>query len=188
MSSLDERYRRILEHPLDYLHPQRLDLGRLDSPAVRAALTPLLVDALALPKAQPLPAHGPWLATWLQHWRRLPRVARLLAAYLHGGQLARGAAIARLPPGERRFVACACGTRAPLQPVIGAGLQDTLAAHGLRILLGWHERIPAALLSVLPLQFSPTVAALAERLPAQADHSRLFILAVQHARHSAQLA
>lgn len=184
MSTLNERYRRILEHPLDYLHPQRLELtAQLDTQAVRQALEPLLTQALELPRgALDLAWHNPWSTTWLRHWQRLPRVAALMGAYLQFGQLTRGAALTRLSVDERRFAACAFGQRAPLPASLNAPLAQRTRAQGLKVLLGWERKIPQALLQALPLQFSPAVAALAFQLPAQAEHPTLFAMALQHAR------
>jgi type III secretion system OrgA/MxiK family protein len=176
--------RRLIEQPLDYLHPRRLALpADMNTSAVRAALNPLLVDGLALSE---LPAdvaldHS-WLRLWVEHWLLLPKVAKLLGAYLQWGHLAVGGHSRQLNASQRRFAMCDLGQRHAVALAPGQALEQRIEAAGLSALLAWRARLPKALGERLVLMFSPEAEALQRPFPIHQPDPRLFILAVQHAR------
>jgi len=180
-SSLAERYQRILDQPLDYVHAGRLQLPlAIDLPAVHAALNPFIVQGLPAEHGTPVfQQNGEVL---IHHWRVLPRVARLLGAYLQLGFLARGAALRELDASQRAFAACELGERSATPVHSELLLQERLAALGLNTLLDWRGSLPDALIERLLLQFSPDVVALQSQIPAQRPRPSLIVLAVQHAR------
>jgi hypothetical protein len=178
-----ERLRWILTEPLDYLHPQRLDLPvGFDSPEARRALNRILLDGLGPP--------GPWLPMpltavarqWVGQWQQLPHIARLMGAWRLFPRLAQGGALQRLPRSLRLFAGCRPGGRTspPLEPA--GELMQQVQAVGLNALSGLSGLVPAPLCERLPLQFSPDVVDRHAQWPVAAADPTLFILAVQHAR------
>lgn len=181
MTVCAERLRRILAEPLDYLHPQRLDVPPgFDSPDARRVLNRILLEGLV--------QHGPWppltlvAQQWIRQWQQLPDIARLMGAWRLFPQLARGAALQQLPRRLRQFATCRPGLRAslPLEPS-ALPLQQVEAA-GFNALSSFSGFLPPSLFERLPLQFSPHVVDLHAQWPVADPDTTLFFLAVQHAR------
>ncbi|MBD1552404.1 hypothetical protein [Pseudomonas typographi] len=185
MPSHADAWRQVIEQPLAYLHPARLSVPRdLDTPHLRTALGPVLVEALGLAPGQGQWACQPECRWWVQHWRCLPSAAHWVAAYLLWPQLAWGAALQGLSPAQRRFATFALGARAPSGIAPAVPLPLRLEATGLRCLQGAAGGLPVALRQRLPLQFSPAAEALALTLPALPADFRLLVQAVNYARFS----
>ncbi|MEZ1316883.1 secretion system protein [Pseudomonas fluorescens] len=178
-----ERLRRILTEPLDYLHPQRLDVPvGFDSPEARRALNQILLEGLG--------PSDPWLPMpltavarqWVGQWRHLPYIARLLGVWRLFPRLAQGGLLQQLPRPLRLFAGCRPAGRSspPLDPT--GVLMHQVQAVGLNSLAGLAECVPAPLFERLPLQFSPDVVDLHAQWPVATADPTLFFLAVQHAR------
>lgn len=184
MRPVAEALQAILFEPLDYLHPLRGQLPTLfDVPQARALLNQALLRELKLNSPHPDElGRTPWSDLWVRHWQSLPLIARLMGAQLSWPALALGARLRDLEPVVRAFARVDLGHRAcspQLQSCLG---EESLEALGLNVLMAWKGQVPESLMQRLPLQFSPSVVALQQRLPAQQPLSSLFALAVQHAR------
>ncbi|MCK3838835.1 MULTISPECIES: hypothetical protein [Pseudomonas] len=184
MLSRTEALHAILHQPLDYLHPGRGSVPQLfDCPQARNVLNQSLLQRLALgcPNQQQSEMTL-WADMWVKHWRYLPQVARLMGAQLRWPDLARGGRLRELDSSVRAFARIDLGYRASVGLNVKYELESSLSALGLGGLLAWHAHVPQTLMRRLPLQFSPEVVELQQAWPAQAPHSSLFFLAVQHAR------
>jgi type III secretion system OrgA/MxiK family protein len=175
----------IVERPLDYIHPQRLQLpAPVSSAAARAALDPVLVRALGLAVTADQDGFDPaWLRLWLDNWQRMPKIACLLGAYLQWPFLAYGGASRYLTVSERAFAACEIGARdaEPLGDRLAPRLR--IEAIGLAALLAWRPQLPLAFGRSLPLLFSPDLEALQWQFSRRPIDAALLVLGVQHARH-----
>lgn len=182
MSEL-ELLERILVEPLGYLHPQRLVVpAGFDGIEAHAVLNRIVLEGLEL--------QGPWPSMpltgvakqWVSHWRQLPYIALLMGAYRLMPDLARGAALLRLPGAVRRFASFNLGPRGGL-PIERAKVSvEQVEAAGLNALWSWSEHVPRPLLERLELQFSESVVRMHRQWPVTQPDPTLFFLAVQHAR------
>ncbi|WP_237884957.1 secretion system protein [Pseudomonas sp. PGPR40] len=178
-----ECLQRILAEPLSYLHPQRLPVpAGFDGPEARNLINRILVEGLAL--------QGPWPSMpltavanrWVRHWAQLPYIAALMGAHRLLPNLARGAALQRLPLPLRRFAGCSLGDRSGLSIQCSPVSMEQVEAAGLNALWSWYEQVPPMLLERLTLQFSESVVRLHRQWPVTEPDTALFFLAVQHAR------
>lgn len=173
----------ILAQPLSYLDPQRLSVpAGFDGEQARMQLNGMLLEGLALQAPWPSAPLSAMATLWVSHWWRLPFVARLMGAWRLMPDLARGAALSRLPLPVRRFAGYSQGARSGL-PIerLPVSAQQVDAA-GLNALWSWHEQVPFMLLQRLVLQFPEPVVRLHEQWPVSEPDTALFFLAVQHAR------
>lgn len=183
MTSCAERLRRILAEPLDYVHPQRLNIPMgFDSPDARRVLNRMLLEGLG--------EQGPWppmpltavAQQLIRQWRQLPYIACLMGAWRLCPQLARGGALQQLPMPLRQFANCRPGPRASVPLESSSEPLKQVEAAGFNALSGLSGFLPPLLLERLALQFSPHVVGLHTQWPATEADPALFFLAVQHAR------
>ena len=178
-----ERLRRILDEPLDYLHPQRLQLpAGFNHAEARHALNQILLERMDSPEAStsmPLTAVA---QLWIRTWRQLPYIACLIGAWRLFPQLVRDKVLQQLPAPMRHFAGCRPGPRVCLPLERSCAVLHQVEAAGFNALVGLSGFIPPPLIQRLPLQFSPLVVDQHAQWPDAAADSTLFFLAVQHAR------
>ncbi|WP_339504448.1 secretion system protein [Pseudomonas sp. RL_105y_Pfl2_101] len=182
MSDL-ECLEHILAEPLAYLHPQRLVIpAGFEGDEARTLLNRIVLEGLGLQMPWPsMPLTGV-VKQWVRHWRQLPYVALLMGAYRLMPDLARGAALLRLPGPVRRFASFNLGPRGCLPTECAPVSMAQVEAAGLNALWSWSEHIPGLLLERLDLQFCESVVRLHRQWPVTKPDPILFFLAVQHAR------
>lgn len=181
--SCAERLRQILDEPLAYLHPQRLELpAGFENAQARHALDQLLLDGLGLRNESPSMPLSAVALQWVKQWRQLPEIARLMGAWRMYACLAQGGRLQQLPRSLRRFAGCRPGPRVSLALQPHIELLPQIEAAGFNALSGLREFVPASLLERLALQFSPEVVDLHAQWPQATADTTLFFLAVQHAR------
>lgn len=176
-----ERLRQILGEPLEYLHPQRLELpAGFDNPGARCALNRILLEGSDL--SAPWPCNGV-AQQWIRQWRQLPYIARLMGAWRLFPQLARGGAVQRLPASLLQFAGCRPAPRACLPLERSCAPLQLVDAAGYHALVGLSGFVSSPLLERLRLQFAADVIDRQAQWPLAAADTTLFFLAVQHARH-----
>jgi type III secretion system OrgA/MxiK family protein len=180
-----ERVQRILGHPLDYLHPQRLCVPPLlDTPQARHVLEDIILHGLGATACEAELEASPATDLWLRSWLLLPRVARLMGAQAAWPHLARGAAFRSLSAAVREFAPCSVAPR--LQDfdaqTDSERLGEQLDAIGLNALLAWRGHVAPVLIERLPLQFPAPVIELQRVLVPATPDAVLLTLAIQHAR------
>ena len=181
--SCAERLRRILDEPLDYLHPQRLQLpAGFNHGKARDALNRILLEGMDSPEAatsMPLTAVA---QLWIRTWGQLPYIACLIGAWRLFPQLVRGKVLQQLPAPVRQFAGCRPGPRVCLPLEGSCAVLHQVEAAGFNALVGLAKYIPPPLLQRLSLQFSPAVVDQQAQWPDAVADTTLFFLAVQHAR------
>lgn len=183
MTSIAERLQRILAQPLDYVHPQRLQLPpEFAGSEARCALNRLLVEGLGQPQLLPATPQTAVAQAWIRQWQQLPYIAALMGAWRLFPYLSRGAALQALSLPVRRFAGCRPGRRPPLPVGLSSSPMQQVEVAGLNALCSWSDVISPSLLARLPLQFSAEVVELHKQWPEAEPDQTLFFLAVQHAR------
>lgn len=185
MSAHAERLQRILDHPLVYLHPKRLQIPqRLDTPQSREVLEDIIVQDLGWVYSTADIALSSVASAWIDAWLRLPEIARLLGVQAAWPHLARGAAFQHLSASERAFGPCAVSPR--LDRFSSEGDSEDVAERldtiGLNRLLAFRAIVPALLIERLLLQFSMPVIERQRLLDPAAPDAALLTLAIQHVR------
>lgn len=183
MPSIAEALDSIFLRPLDYLHPDRFVTGALfDSVEGRAALNRVLRQRMVFLELDDMDSLNPKARLWIRHWSLLPLISGLIGAQLQWQQLAREGAIQRLSDCQRAFARIDVGTRTSCVFDRSASIEQRVQAVGLNALMAWRTDMPEVLMERLPLQFSPRVVDLQQRLSKQPLNDTLYFLAVQHAR------
>lgn len=185
MSAHAERWQRILDHPLDYLHPKRLQISqRLDTPQSREVLESIIVQDLGWVSSTGHITLSSAASALINAWLQLPEIARLLGVQAAWPHLARGAAFRHLSASERAFGPCAVSRR--LDSFCTEGDSEDVAQRldtiGLNRLLAFREIVPAVLIERLLLQFPMPVIERQRLLDPTAPDAALLTLAIQHVR------
>ncbi|WP_033046163.1 MULTISPECIES: secretion system protein [Pseudomonas] len=178
-----ECLQQILAEPLVYLHPQRLVVpAGFEGAEAQRVLNQIVLQGLRLEEPLPLMPLSSVAVKWVRGWRQLPYIALLMGACRLMPELARGAALLRLPVSVRRFANCSVAVRGglPIDPSPVSLAQ--VEAAGLNALWSWHGHVPPPLLERLALQFTEPVVRLHRQWPVAKPDPTLFFMAVQHAR------